>query len=94
MKAGTVIRLPNDKPPRHRAVGYQVVIRACVTIPSGRHSGRTERSEVPVLHSGYATDCGRSGIQEKGIILWSSRFRLAPRYTGLGRNDEYWEKQL
>ncbi len=56
----------------------------CVTFHLERHfplktgssTVRTERSEV------------RSGIQEKGIISQISGFRLAPRYTGLGRNDE------
>jgi hypothetical protein len=69
----------------------------CVTFHLERHfplktgssTVRTKRSEV------------RSGIQKKGIISQISGFpfdaaqggepvepRLAPRYTGLGRNDE------
>ena len=75
--------------------------RDCVTIRLERHSGRTERSEVPVRRSSYATEGGRSlvrqahhpeqrrrGIEEKEIISEVSGSRLAPRFTGLGRDDE------
>ena len=33
---------------------------------------------MPVLRSSYATEGGRSGIQEKGIVSKISGFRLAP----------------
>jgi hypothetical protein len=80
---------------------YYSRLRDCVTIRLERQSGPTERSEVPVLRSSYATEGGRSvvrqahhpeqrrtGIQEKGIISEACGSWRAPRFTGLGRDDE------
>ena len=50
--------------------------RDCVVMSKTRHSGRATRS------------IARSGIQGNGNISRTSGSRLAPRSTGLGRDDE------